>query len=123
MPDDLRTGAATALAPLSRRLGALVADWLLCLLVAGFAGSARTHPWAAPAVLLVEYGFFLGLIGQTPGMYLTRIRCVRVRGGLIGVPMALLRAALLLLVLPAVFLDADRRGLHDRAAGSVVVAA
>jgi uncharacterized RDD family membrane protein YckC len=133
--DDLRSGRSASSSggavsgglvsggavSLFRRFGALLVDWLLCLLAAGFVGSARRYPWAAPAVLVLEYTVFLGLIGQTPGMYLAKFRCVSLRGGPIGVPRALLRALLLILVLPAVVVDADRRGLHDRAAGSVLV--
>jgi uncharacterized RDD family membrane protein YckC len=73
-------------------------------------------------VLIVEYGFFLGLFGQTPGMWVTRIRCVGfVHGRPVGIPRALLRGVLLALVVPALIMDGDRRGLHDRAAGTVVV--
>ena len=61
---------------------------------------------------------------MTPGMRLTRIRCVRFAdGGIIGVPRALLRGVLLALVVPALIMDANLRGLHDRAAGSIVVSA
>jgi uncharacterized RDD family membrane protein YckC len=64
----------------------------------------------------------IGLFGQTPGMALAGLRCISIRdGGAIGLGRALLRAVLLALLIPAVFLDGDRRGLHDRAAGSVVI--
>jgi uncharacterized RDD family membrane protein YckC len=74
-------------------------------------------------VLVLEYGVFLGLFGQTPGMRLTRIRCVSVTdGGVIGVPRALLRGLLLALFVPALIMDSYGRGLHDKAAGSVMLA-
>ena len=38
-----------------------------------------------------------------------------------GIPRALLRGFLLALVIPALIMDRERRGLHDRAAGSIVV--
>jgi uncharacterized RDD family membrane protein YckC len=116
--------AETALpATLIRRFGALFVDWGLCLLIAGLNGSPQRRPWAAPAVLILEYAFFLGFFVNTPGMFVARIRCVCVRGGVIGVPRAIVRALLLVLVIPALIMDGDRRGLHDRAAGSVVVSA
>lgn len=121
--------APPVLAPatLLRRFGALLADWILVSLIAGFVGPPQQHPWAPPVILLVEYGFFVGLFGQTPGMFVTRIRCARLvapgcaASGPVGVPRALLRAALLILVVPALVMDADRRGLHDRAAGTVMI--
>ena len=107
---------------LLRRTGALVIDWLLCVLISGlFADPARSG-WPPVVVLIAEYGIFLGLFAQTPGMWLARIRCVAdADGGRIGVPRALLRGLLLALVIPPLIMDERRRGLHDRAAGSVVL--
>ncbi|WP_435821063.1 RDD family protein [Micromonospora musae] len=106
---------------LGRRFGALIIDWVLCLLVAGIFADPVSDGWAPVLVLVVEYGFFLGLFAQTPGMYITRIRCVSWSdGGRIGVFRGLLRGLLLALVVPALIMDSHRRGLHDRASGSVV---
>ena len=111
------------IASLKRRFGALVLDWIMCTLIARFFGPLPGSVWPS-VVLIVEYAFFLGLFGQTPGMWAARIRCVPVGGtGVIGVPRAALRGLLLCLVVPALIMDAERRGLHDRAAGSVMVAA
>nr|WP_308495265.1 RDD family protein [Micromonospora purpureochromogenes] len=106
---------------LGRRFGALVIDWVLCLLVArGFADPA-SDAWVAPLVLILEYGFFLGLFAQTPGMYVTRVRCLGwADGGRIGLLRALLRGLLLALLVPALIMDEHRRGLHDRLTGSVI---
>ena len=113
--------AARVPASLGRRFGALLVDWLLCLLIAGFFGPLQASFW--PSVVLVcEYAFFIGLFGQTPGMRLARVRCAPVDGeGVIGVPRAALRGLLLCLVIPALIMDADRRGLHDRAARSIML--
>ncbi|MEV0156892.1 RDD family protein [Micromonospora sp. NPDC050686] len=109
---------------LGRRFGALVTDWLLCLLVSNFFGGPVQHPWLPVLVLILEYGFFLGLFAQTPGMYITRIRCVAwTDGGRIGLVRALLRGALLCLVVPPLIMDEHRRGLHDRLTGSVIATA
>jgi uncharacterized RDD family membrane protein YckC len=98
-------------------------DWLACLLVSGTFANPTTQGWAPVLVLIIEYGFFLGLFGQTPGMFLTRLRCVRFTDGApIGIPRALLRGVLLALFVPALIMDEDRRGIHDRLAGSVVTA-
>jgi hypothetical protein len=109
---------------LGRRFGALVVDWVLCLLVSNFFADPVRDGWAPVLVLVLEYGFFLGLFAQTPGMYVTRIRCLSwADGGRIGIPRALLRGLLLALVVPALIMDDKRRGFHDRLAGSVIVPA
>jgi uncharacterized RDD family membrane protein YckC len=105
---------------LLRRFGALMVDWLLCLLVAGLLGRFPNN-WA-PLVLIIEYTFFVGLFGQTPGMRLTKIACVSTGDGRpIGIPRAFLRGVLLALLVPALLMDGYRRGWHDKAAGSIVI--
>src|SRR5262249_46346153 len=111
-------------APLARRFGALLVDWIGCVLIASTFSRPMVQGWSAPLVLIAEYGFFLGLFGAPRGMYVARLRCVRYAdGGPLGIPAALLRGFLLALLIPALIMDGERRGLHDRAAGSIVVAA
>jgi uncharacterized RDD family membrane protein YckC len=136
-PAGLPESGARSPASYGRRLIALIIDGVLCVLVAGLV--ARPQQWSS-LVLIVEYTFFVGLFGETPGMRLLRLRCVRVDtvtgeavrrdldrgpdrpvGQPLGPGRALARAVLLSLVLPAVVTDADGRGWHDRAAGSVVI--
>jgi uncharacterized RDD family membrane protein YckC len=108
-------------APLVRRFGALLIDWILCLLVSGLFARPLTQGWAPWLVLILEYTFFLGLFAQTPGMFLAKLRCGSVVDGQpVGIPRAFIRGLLLGLVIPALIMDADRRGLHDRAAGTIV---
>ncbi|WP_242625340.1 RDD family protein [Krasilnikovia cinnamomea] len=110
------------LAPLGRRLGALMIDWAICLMAAAFYADPRIVAWPPVLVLIVMNAVGIGLFGQTPGMALAGLRCVAVRdGGAIGVTVGLARAVLLALLVPAVIMDGDRRGLHDRAVGSVVI--
>jgi len=111
-------------APLARRFGALLIDWVSCLLIAGAFASPTDEPWLAPGIFVVVYGLFLGFFGQTVGMWLFRIRVVSLStGGPIGAPRALLRAIVMLPLVTALIMDKDQRGLHDRASGSVVVQA
>jgi uncharacterized RDD family membrane protein YckC len=106
-----------------RRFAALLIDWALCLVVAAFYADPRVVAWPPVLILIMFNTFFIGLFGQTLGMSLARLRAVSVvDGGAIGIPRGLLRGVLLALLVPAVITDADRRGLHDRAAGSIVVA-
>jgi uncharacterized RDD family membrane protein YckC len=107
---------------LAKRFGALVIDWVLCLLVSNFFGDPLRDGWPPVVVLIAEYGFFIGLFAQTPGMAITKLRCVSFSdGGRIGIVRALVRGVLLSLVVPALIMDPHKRGLHDKAAGSVMV--
>jgi uncharacterized RDD family membrane protein YckC len=105
-----------------RRLAALLIDWALCMVLATAYADPRVVPWPPVLLLIVVNTFFIGLFGQTPGMWLARLRCISyVDGGAIGLSRALLRAVLLGLFIPALIMDPKQRGLHDRAAGSFVV--
>lgn len=110
-------------ATLGRRFVALLVDWMVCLVIGGIFADPLRDGWPPVLVLVLLYGFFLGLFDQTPGMWVARIRCVGVADGQpVGIPRALLRGLLLALVVPALIMDSHRRGLHDRAAGTIVVA-
>jgi uncharacterized RDD family membrane protein YckC len=110
-------------ASFGRRLLALLIDWAAATLVASFlVDSLARNPWPQLGVFVLAHAFFVGLFGQTVGMALARIRCVSVTdGGAIGIPRALLRGALISLIIPAVISDGDGRGVHDRAARSIMV--
>lgn len=110
---------------IAKRFGALFVDWILCLLVSGFfVADLRTATWEPLAVLVAEYALFLGIFTQTPGMRVTKIRCVdHIDGRPIGIPRAALRGLLLCFVIPGLIMDRERRGLHDKAARSVIVPA
>jgi uncharacterized RDD family membrane protein YckC len=115
--------AGSDTAGFGRRFGALLIDWALCTLVASLlVDDLRANPWPQLGVFVLVHAFFVGLFGQTPGMWLARIRCVSITdGGAVGLPRAILRALLLALVIPAVISDGDGRGLHDRAARSIMI--
>jgi uncharacterized RDD family membrane protein YckC len=100
---------------LARRFGALLLDWILCLLVSGIFARPMVDGWAPVVVLIAEYAFFIGLFGQTPGMRLARFTCLGAETGRpVGIPRAFLRGLLLALVVPALL------GWHDRAAGTAL---
>lgn len=138
MADDAGTGSASGAGPTpeagspagyGKRFTALLIDWILCLLIGAaltrvtgiFTGGSERGLWPL-VVLAVEYAVLIGPFGQTVGMRLARIRCVSVTdGGTIGIPRALLRGVLLCLLIPALVIGPGGRGLHDRAAGSIVV--
>jgi uncharacterized RDD family membrane protein YckC len=115
--------AGTETASFGRRFLALLIDWALCTVVASLLVDSLTrNPWPQLGVLVVVNTIFIGLFGQTPGMAITRLRCVSITdGGAIGLGRGLLRGVLLALVIPAMIADGNGRGLHDRVAGSVVL--
>ena len=86
-------------------------------------GGAANSGWTSYAPLAVVYVLVVPLVGQTPGMRLLGLRLVSTTGDPVPLPRAVLRFALLALLLPAVIVDPDGRGLHDKAAGTVVVRA
>jgi uncharacterized RDD family membrane protein YckC len=115
----------------SRRLAALVIDWIACSFVtiaffyhpsAGHAANVLSEPRAwTPLVFGVQDFLLTATTGFTIGKRLTGLRVIRITGGPVGFPRALVRTLLLLLVVPAMMMDRDLRGLQDKAAGTVVV--
>ena len=115
-----RSGAGSV-GGMGRRLAALVLDWFMSLLVADL----FTRQWGGFVSLVVFYGevlFFTALVGSSAGQRLLRLRVVQVSDwGRVPVLAVLVRSVLLFMVIPAAIYDRDGRGLHDRAAGTVVV--
>jgi RDD family protein len=101
-----------------RRVLALFIDWLLSMVIAYW----LTHSqfWTI-AVFAIEVYVLTALGGSTVGKRLVGIRTVRLGGGPVGFGWALVRTAILLTVVPPLLTDRDLRGLHDRAANTVVV--
>jgi len=101
-----------------RRVLALFIDWLLSMVIAYW----LTHSqfWTI-AVFAIEVYVLTALGGSTVGKRLVGIRTVRIGGGPVGFGWALVRTAILLTVVPPLLTDRDLRGLHDRAANTIVV--
>lgn len=115
-----------SVAGMGRRLAALLLDWLACLLVVAlFTGHRLLAPGDRPfltlAVFALEYVVLLSALGTTFGMRLVGIGVRRLDGSRVPLLWVVVRTALLLCVVPAVIYDTDYRGLHDKAAGCVVV--
>ncbi|WP_315093765.1 RDD family protein [uncultured Cellulomonas sp.] len=136
----LPASGSGSLASLGRRVGALVIDWVACLLISGtfFASDpdafllSRGNPMATLGIFALENVLLVGSIGHTLGHRLVGLRVRRVFPGQAsrdaawatmapGFLSALVRTVLLCLVVPAVVWDADGRGLHDRVAGTAIV--
>lgn len=98
---------------------AIVIDWGLALLIAGFAFEGDR--WATLAIFAVEQALLVGTLGYSIGHRITGIAVRRLAGGPPGPLAGVVRAVLLCLVIPAVIFDADHRGLHDKAMNTVLV--
>ena len=103
---------------LGRRVGALFIDWFACMLIS--LAVFRSQYWTLPIFAVVTY-VLTALTGLTLGKRLTGIRVVRLDGRPVGFGWALVRTVLLLAVVPPLITDRDLRGLHDRAANTIVV--
>jgi hypothetical protein len=120
-----RTGGGSV-AGYGRRLGALFIDWLIALLTVSFTAAVagwRLSPgnlWPV-AAFGVETWLLTALLGLTFGKRVLGLRVVRLDGRPVGPLWALVRTVLLLLIVPALLWDRDYRGLHDKAAHTVVV--
>jgi len=107
-----------SVATIGRRLLALLVDWLLCTLIA--LAFFQSRWWTLP-VFAVETYLLTALTGFTVGKRVLGIRVVRLDGKPVGLGWALVRTILLLAVVPALITDRDLRGLHDRAANTIVI--
>ena len=110
-----------SLAPLGRRVWAIIIDWACAVLisVAFFA----YDPIATIVVFAIVQVLFIPTLGGSPGHRILGMRVVALGGVWPGLWRPIVRTLLLVLVIPAVIWDADNRGLHDKAAGTVLVRA
>lgn len=116
-----------------RRIGALLIDYVAATIIAtaffGYdqfalpseAGATLFTPMIVFAVLQI---LFIPTAGGSPGHRILGMRVVLYNGpGWVGLWRPIVRTLLLVIVIPAVVWDADQRGLHDKAAGLVLIRA
>ncbi|COW67802.1 Conserved membrane protein of uncharacterised function [Mycobacterium tuberculosis] len=123
MPD---TGPGS-LAPMGRRLAALLIDWLIAygLALLGVEFGVWSTPMLSTVVLVIW--LLLGvaavrLFGFTPGQLMLGLVVVAVGGRRpVGIGRLVVRGLLIGLVVPPLFTDSDGRGLHDRLTATAVV--
>ena len=108
-----------SLAKMGRRVVALVIDWSVALLISGaFFGGNNT---ATLTIFMLEQWLLVATTGNSIGHLVVGIRVERINANFVGIMPALIRICLILLVIPAVIWDADNRGLHDKAAKTVLI--
>ena len=107
-----------SVAGMGRRVGALLIDWVVCTLIA--VAVFHDQYWTIVVFAVQDY-LLTALTGLTLGKRLTGIRVARLDGKPVGLLWGLVRTVLLLTVIPPLVTDRDLRGLHDRAANTIVI--
>jgi uncharacterized RDD family membrane protein YckC len=123
-----------SLAPVGSRIGAWLADSVLSALVGALFVEVIHHGHRHQSLAdrlpgywsLIPFAldYILGMLfaGRTIGMYLFKLRIIRVdREEAVNPWRAVVRTVLLMLLVPAVVFDRDGRGLHDRYTDTAVV--
>ncbi|MCV6971658.1 RDD family protein [Mycobacterium bohemicum] len=116
-----------SLAPMGRRLAALMIDWLIAYGLAALAQRLGlfSERWLSTAVLVIWFALgvlAVRLFSFTPGQLALGLQVVSVGGRApAGVGRLAIRGLLLAFVIPALFTDIDGRGLHDRLSATAVV--
>jgi uncharacterized RDD family membrane protein YckC len=108
-----------SLAKMGRRSLALALDWAIALMVSGaFFGGDNT---ATLSFFMLEQWLLVATLGNSFGHLVAGIKVKKLDGSHVGLVSSLVRIGLILLVIPAVIWDADNRGLHDKAAKTILV--
>jgi uncharacterized RDD family membrane protein YckC len=112
-----------SIASMTRRIGAIFIDWLLCtFIVVALIRPARPDVEYWTLLIFAAQDYLLtALTGFTIGKRLMRIRVVKLDGKMVGLLWGFLRTFLLLTVIPTLLMNRDLRGLHDRASNTAVV--
>ena len=117
-----------SVARFGRRLGAIAIDWGISLLIAvvffhyDLGGRTKASDvWLVPSIFAVLQVVFIALVSGSIGHLILGMRVVPIVPKWVGVWRPAVRTVLLCLLIPAFITDRDQRGLHDRAAGTVLV--
>jgi uncharacterized RDD family membrane protein YckC len=118
---------AGSLVGMGRRLAALIVDWLLAY---GLAALGTTFGLISPRVMstaILVIWLVLGVLAVrlfafTPGQFALGLQVASIDDRLhVGLGRAAARGLLIALVVPALFVDVDGRGIQDRVTGTAVV--
>lgn len=119
-----------SMAPVGKRALAVLIDWFVALALAfglryglGFGDVSQGATTTWNYVLWIVMGIVCGwLFARTPGMMLLGMGVARVDAEeRVGLWRAVVRTLLTACFFPAVMVDSDGRGMHDRATGTTVI--
>lgn len=109
-------GSAAGFGP---RILAIVIDWLPCSIAAQL---LTENPAFSALVLFAAITVLsVGITGRTAGHAVAGLRVAQLDGRRAGFGAAAIRTVLLCLLIPPVVYNTDNRGLHDRAANTIVL--
>ena len=102
-----------------RRIVALCIDWFASLGIAVLAFQQFVYgsPESMLATVVIFYAeivIFTFLMGASFGQRILSLRVINIDGGRLSLWRIMLRTLLIVLVIPALVMDSDGRGLHDR---------
>jgi uncharacterized RDD family membrane protein YckC len=109
-------GSAAGFGP---RILAIVIDWLPCSVAAQLL--TKNPAFSALALFAAITVLSIGIAGRTVGHAGAGLRVALLDGRRAGFGAAVIRTVLLCLLIPPVVYNIDGRGLHDRAAGTIVL--
>lgn len=110
-----------------RRVAALMIDWLIAYGIAALGLTVGLLTLRYLSITILGIWLVLGvasvrLFGFTPGQYALGLRVASVDNRLhVGTGRAAARGLMIALVIPALFIDSDRRGIQDRLTATAVV--
>jgi len=109
-----------------RRLGAICIDWAVALgmtllLFRGAADGSAESQIATLSLFALEVILLTWLSSASFGQRVLGMQVLRTSGARLSLGRVVLRTLMICLVIPAVIIDSNGRGLHDRAVDSVVV--
>jgi len=107
-----------------RRLVGILIDWGIAYLLSWAffrVDEIGTDPFITLGIFAALQYVFLIVVNGSLGHLIVRLRVVPIAGGYLGLWRPLVRTLLLCLAIPALIWDRDQRGLHDKAAGTVLV--
>lgn len=116
------TGAGSV-ATFPRRFAAIIIDWtmslLLTLLVASY--NSPAFSWLPTVVFAAIQVITIPVLAGSIGHRICGMHLAVLTGGWVGAWRPIVRTVLLVLVIPALIWNSDRRGFHDLAVGTVLV--
>jgi len=113
-------------ASMGRRLAALMIDWVVATFTTGLLfpifASSLAPSLTRLVIFVLEVGLMTALTGASIGQRILGVRVVTYPEQYFLIPSkAFLRTLLIALVIPALVIDSESRGLHDRFTKSQVV--
>ncbi|WP_047240581.1 RDD family protein [Corynebacterium epidermidicanis] len=117
---------AGALASVMRRAVGITIDWFLCMFIAIIIRNFTDALGGVSTLTLILFCLIsvvsVWLFARTPGQAILGMGVARVDAvGRVGFVRALVRTVLTVFIFPPIMVDADGRGLHDRATQTAVI--